>query len=1358
MNKENSFLLNIRDKNGARQHRLKGVGPWLIGRGELPEIGLEETLCSRRHAEIYLSNNKFFIKDLGSTNGTRVNENLLEKEMPFQQGDVIVIGQARLSWANNRKKPAVTSSPQTSDKTPLKTSKNSTHKKAQPAISSTRRTSRPQRSPVGSILLIIGALSIAGFLIFDSTNSTTPQESTTVGLSSEATNKDITPDFKPVSIPIPKPLEITPPPVNTEEENTESKAILIQQRKSSFDEKSRFDFDFEDSESDAEESITDSSINEISPPRELAETLSFKIIDEAWPPSERVIAYEYHQKDHHGGPDFIDRRGGQITRRGSGNRKAFRVIALEVSNKEKSERLVQLTTPLRKDLEMRFRVPAGDSLRRYIAIEDPGDTAIRVEMLDEEGEILQSIERVIASGHRTENLREALAVAKEREREEWIRKQFKLRPIEVQVLDEGRNPVAGAQLILLNKESLAVVEGKTNANGFWSSMVVPGAWTVVAHGEIEDEIDPDATTAVFRLPRVFLLQNTLAEDADSLILVPQKDTEISVMDENDKPLSVEKVWITPESVAQAFTTERVAREVGSRARLETQKQVPSGRFRLLLSGIAVELCVLGRTSDGEPVLLRQRTAGDRQVVPVRFSKSVMGRLEYSSASAFGGASDGRIEIVSIDGFRERFSLETKDARRAWVFPGTYRLEVRSQLPGGKSARFLPYRVSVANAGKIDLEPRGPWKSILHYERKDGTLQMRLSLSDANGRVLDSVPSGVGSLAAVDSRGTVLIERELGSMRWQEPRTLDRVDLSKIRIQVDVPYGDSAIQGIAIAEPPITVNDAGSSASGPSVFRQRMTDMMPEVSRSLEGCRVHLGCADGVQRLFMDFDIFMPPGVGGLGGGGVIVLDAAVLHEYTGIGDILPGPYTHELGHNIGFGHDPYMLLADSGVDEGIYGELGYRLLNMSAFQQTMDWLLNRSSDRMQPWQPNASVFAAMRFLHGLGVHHKMFTERRASEVTLLLHGLSSIERIAALYSLALGQNVAWIFRANGWPVFDDRIDLGGSSVKFIKSHPKKLNYNRIDGTIINGWWVRGPVEGKTDEANSSWKRTVWPTPFTDLASDLDPATETRQWILFRRIAVNKDMEARLAVATDVKLQIRVNGSPVGFVDASAQMFQPMHDELMLNQKKPFPVTLLKGENVIEIAATQIRGTRGFRIELMTPDGTPVPMGVLDEGPPGEPLLDDVVRVENHTPLLNGDFESPEYLDGWINGEVDPGGSIQFRPETEVIGTGTCALRAEVREPGAGGIIQRIVVTPGKRYEISAIMRSEGFRGEAHLGFFTGRLGSWTGRSKPLRTDSDWRRVKFEWSPGQSRTTYLACFVQGLEGTVWFDEIEFKELP
>ena len=196
--------------------------------------------------------------------------------------------------------------------------------------------------------------------------------------------------------------------------------------------------------------------------------------------------------------------------------------------------------------------------------------------------------------------------------------------------------------------------------------------------------------------------------------------------------------------------------------------------------------------------------------------------------------------------------------------------------------------------------------------------MRLSITDSAGRILEGVPSGTGSLAAVDARGNVLIDRELGSMSWAEPGTLARVDLDKVKIQIDVPFGDAPIRGIASAETPVTINAAGSSASGPSVFRRRMTDMMPEVSKSLLGCRDHLGCADGVQRLHMDFDIFLPPGVGGLGGGGVIVLDAAQLHQYTGAGDILPFAFTHELGHNIGFGHDPYMLLADCGVDEGIW--------------------------------------------------------------------------------------------------------------------------------------------------------------------------------------------------------------------------------------------------------------------------------------------------------------------------------------------------------------------------------------------------------------------------------------------------------
>jgi hypothetical protein len=390
----------------------------------------------------------------------------------------------------------------------------------------------------------------------------------------------------------------------------------------------------------------------------------------------------------------------------------------------------------------------------------------------------------------------------------------------------------------------------------------------------------------------------------------------------------------------------------------------------------------------------------------------------------------------------------------------------------------------------------------------------------------------------------------------------------------------------------------------------------------------------------------------------------------------------------------------------------------------------------------------------------MFTERRASEQTLRLHGLSSIERIAALYSLALGKNVAWIFRANGWPVFDDRVDLGGSSVKFARKHPKQLNYNRLDGAVVNGWWVLGPVEeivGKREPVPDAWKRVVWPTAFTDLAAGQEPGIRDRRWLLFRRIAVSNDVEARLTVAADVKLQVRLNGSPIGFMDASAQMSQPMHDELMLNQKKPFPIQLLQGENIIEVAATQLVGTRGFRLELMTPEGKPVPMGILDEGPDGEELSEEVVRIETHQPLVNGDFDAEGMLDGWITGEIDPGGSIRFTADSEHLVTGIRALRAEIHEPGAGGIIQRIVVTPGKKYRVTALIKAADFKGEALVGFFTGRIGSWNSRSKPLRRDTDWVQISFDWMPGTSRTTYIACYLKGQSGTVWFDQIVLEEI-
>ncbi|MDE0959249.1 MAG: FHA domain-containing protein [Planctomycetota bacterium] len=1375
MNVTAPILLKIHDSNGKRTISLTGEGPWILGRDADCEVVIADDRASRRHARFISTKQGLVIEDLASSNGTMLDGRTIEGQAPFPRRSTLKIGDVLIQHKKPTKKPTGVAVGERSERKPpretIGTSKatvreeGSTRAHLTPPTSRVARSTRKATNPLGNLLILFVTIGAIGFILNQLTRSPQepPQDLTVVAVN-PADSPPTSDLVIPVPAPGPEPVAALPAQETTSDENDP----LIRPAANGFQPDAKFDIPFEPRIEDTVSPVGDDQrpdAQTIDTP--VAGKLQLRILDDAWPPSDRIIAYQFHQKDHHGGPTFIDRRGKELKRRGAGSRKGFRVIALEVTNSTDSRQLVQLKTPLRKDLEMRFSIDPGLSLRRFLAIEDPGDQSVLVEMFDEEGEPIDAVERVLLPGRSAESAKEALAIAREREREEWVREQFRLRPISVEVQDEAGKPVAGARLLLLSRESLAVVEGITGTDGRWSSVVVPGSWTIIAQGEVVDDVDPDASTLVVTLPRLLLLQETMAEETSSIILAPRKQTVVSVANRLEKGLPIEKVWITPQPVAAAFTTERVALEVGVRGRLESSRLVPTGQFRLLLSGPPVDICVLCRTPEGEAALMRAKTGGDRDVVPILIDPDRMSRLQYSAESAFGGAADAIVDVVAVDGFRERFTLDTHQARRAWVMPGTYRLETRSFLPGGKTARLLPYRAHLSAGQKFDLEPRSPWTPRLHYERKGKTIQMRLSISDAGGRVLEKIPGNDGSLAAVDRTGKVLIQRSIGAMRWQEAETLQRVDLDKLSIQIDAPFGNSAIRGIAVAETPITVNDAGSSATGPSIFRARMKSMMPEVSRSLKGCKEHLGCADGVLRLLMDFDIFLPPGVGGLGGGGVIVLDAAVLHRYTGQGDLLPGAYIHELGHNIGFGHDPYMLLANCGVDEGIYGELGYRLLNADAFQKTIRWLLDRNSDQRSVWQPNPAVFAALRFIHGMGVHHKMFTERTASEQTLRLHGLSSIERIAALYSLALGENVAWIFRANGWPVFDDRVDLGGSSVKFTRKHPKQLNYNRLDGTVLNGWWVLGPVEssgGRTNKRNSSpektdttWKPVVWPTPFTDLTAGQDPVTRTRQWLLFRRIVVNQDMEARLTVAADVKMQIRLNGSPIGFIDASPQMSQPMHDELMLNQKKPFPIQLFRGENIIEVAVSQMVGTRGFRLELMTAEGDPVPVGILDEGPQGEQLSEEIVRNDAHQPLINGDFEAEKLLDGWIPGEVDPGGSIRFEGEAENLVEGTQALKAIIRTPGAGGIIQRIVVTPGKKYRVTALVKASQFEGEALIGFFTGRLGSWSSRSAPLRRDTEWTRIKFDWMPGTSRTTYIACFVKGISGTVWFDKISLEEI-
>ncbi len=68
-----------------------------LGRGDV-EIRLEDAFASSRHARIARQGSVLVLEDLGSTNGTYLNEEALEGPQPLHHGDRIRIGDSQFSY------------------------------------------------------------------------------------------------------------------------------------------------------------------------------------------------------------------------------------------------------------------------------------------------------------------------------------------------------------------------------------------------------------------------------------------------------------------------------------------------------------------------------------------------------------------------------------------------------------------------------------------------------------------------------------------------------------------------------------------------------------------------------------------------------------------------------------------------------------------------------------------------------------------------------------------------------------------------------------------------------------------------------------------------------------------------------------------------------------------------------------------------------------------------------------------------------------------------------------------------------------------------------------------------------------
>jgi len=69
------------------------VGPGaILGRGDRAEIRLEDPFASSQHAKLSVQSGVVVLEDLGSTNGTYLNEELLGGPTPLHEGDRVRIG------------------------------------------------------------------------------------------------------------------------------------------------------------------------------------------------------------------------------------------------------------------------------------------------------------------------------------------------------------------------------------------------------------------------------------------------------------------------------------------------------------------------------------------------------------------------------------------------------------------------------------------------------------------------------------------------------------------------------------------------------------------------------------------------------------------------------------------------------------------------------------------------------------------------------------------------------------------------------------------------------------------------------------------------------------------------------------------------------------------------------------------------------------------------------------------------------------------------------------------------------------------------------------------------------------------
>ena len=80
---------------------IEGEGPFQLGRAPENKIVVNDSAVSRKHAEIVLRGDEYWIQDLKSKNGTKVNGTMIQALSPLKPGDRIDIGPCQIHFGSD---------------------------------------------------------------------------------------------------------------------------------------------------------------------------------------------------------------------------------------------------------------------------------------------------------------------------------------------------------------------------------------------------------------------------------------------------------------------------------------------------------------------------------------------------------------------------------------------------------------------------------------------------------------------------------------------------------------------------------------------------------------------------------------------------------------------------------------------------------------------------------------------------------------------------------------------------------------------------------------------------------------------------------------------------------------------------------------------------------------------------------------------------------------------------------------------------------------------------------------------------------------------------------------------------------